>query len=75
MKNKFHNLHPSQNIKQNEMGGTCSTNWRYEKCTQNFGRKTEGKRPLRKPRSRWKDDIRLDLREIGQTGVDWMHLA
>jgi hypothetical protein len=27
--------------------------------------KTEGKRPLGKPRRRWKDDIKLKLREIG----------
>jgi len=27
------------------MGGTCSMNWKNEKCTQNFSQKT-GKRPL-----------------------------
>jgi hypothetical protein len=26
--------------------------------------KTEGKRPFRRPRHRWKDNIRLDLREV-----------
>jgi hypothetical protein len=30
--------------------------------------KTEGKRPLEKPRRRWEDGIRLDLREIGWGG-------
>jgi hypothetical protein len=34
--------------------------------------KTEGKRPLRRPRCRWKDNIRMDLREIGWDDVDWM---
>jgi hypothetical protein len=30
--------------------------------------KPEGKRPLERPRSRWKDGIRMDLREIGWGG-------
>jgi hypothetical protein len=37
--------------------------------------KHEGKRPLGKPRHKWKDNIRMDLREIRWEGVDWMHLA
>jgi hypothetical protein len=37
--------------------------------------KPEGKRPLRRPRYRWEDDIRMDLREIGWGGMDWIHLA
>jgi hypothetical protein len=41
-----------------------------------FGWKTfEGKRPLRKPRRRGADNIRMDLRETGWEGVDWIHLA
>jgi hypothetical protein len=37
--------------------------------------KPEGKRPLRKPRHRWVDNIKIDLREIGSDGVDWIDLA
>jgi hypothetical protein len=37
--------------------------------------KPEGKRPLGRPRRRWGDGIRLDLREIGLGGVDWIRLA
>jgi hypothetical protein len=37
-------------------------------------RKLEGNRSLRRPRRRW-EDIRMDHREIGWKGVDWMHLA
>jgi hypothetical protein len=37
-------------------------------------RKAEGKRPLGKPRRRWEDNIRMDLRETGWKGVDWIHL-
>jgi hypothetical protein len=35
----------------------------------------EGKRPLGRPRLRWEDGIRMDLREIGFGGVDWIRLA
>jgi hypothetical protein len=37
--------------------------------------KPEGKRPLEKPRRRWEDGIKMDLREIGWGSVDWIHLA
>ena len=36
--------------------------------------KPEGKRPLGRPRRRWEDNIKLDLREVGGVG-DWMELA
>jgi hypothetical protein len=32
--------------------------------------KPEGKRPMRKPRHRWIDNIKMDLREIGCSGLD-----
>jgi hypothetical protein len=37
--------------------------------------KPEGKRPLGRPRCRRKDGVRMDLREIGLGGVDWILLA
>jgi hypothetical protein len=37
--------------------------------------KPEGKRPLGRPRHRWEDGIRMDLREIGLEGVDWIRLS
>ena len=36
--------------------------------------KPEGKRPLGRPRLRWEDDIKMDIREVGGGG-DWMDLA
>ena len=36
--------------------------------------KPEGKRPLGRPRRRWEDNIKMDLREVG-VGGDWMGLA
>jgi hypothetical protein len=32
-------------------------------------------RPLGRPRSRWKDSIKMDLREIGIDGANWIRLA
>jgi hypothetical protein len=37
--------------------------------------RTEGRRPLGRPRHRWEDNIKMDLREIGFGVVDWIHLA
>jgi hypothetical protein len=37
--------------------------------------KPEGKRPLGRPRRRWEDWIRMDVREIGLGGVDWIRLS
>jgi hypothetical protein len=35
----------------------------------------DGKRPLGRPRCRWVDNIKIDLREIGWGGMDWIDLA
>jgi hypothetical protein len=35
----------------------------------------EGKRPLGRPRRRWEDNIKMDLREIGIDGENWILLA
>jgi hypothetical protein len=37
--------------------------------------KPEWKRPLKRPGYRWEDNIKMDLRETGWEGVDWIHLA
>jgi hypothetical protein len=37
--------------------------------------KSEGKRPLGRPRCRWEDNIKIDLRDIGWGGMDWIDLA
>jgi hypothetical protein len=37
--------------------------------------KPEEKRPLRRPRYRWEDNIRMYLREIGWKGAHWIHMA
>jgi hypothetical protein len=35
----------------------------------------EGKRPLGRPRRRWEDNIKMDLRHIGIDGTNWIRLA
>jgi hypothetical protein len=37
--------------------------------------KPEGMRPLGRPGHRWEDNIRMDLREIGWEGVNWINLS
>jgi hypothetical protein len=37
--------------------------------------KPEGKRPLERPRRRWEDGIKMDLRETGWRDMEWIHLA
>jgi hypothetical protein len=43
------------------VGGTCSTHGGGERCLQGFGR--------------WEDNIKMDLREIGIDGANWIQLA
>jgi hypothetical protein len=37
--------------------------------------KPEGKRPLGRPRRRWVDSYKMDLRDIRWDGVDWINMA
>ena len=37
--------------------------------------KSEGKRSLERPRHRWEDNIKMDLREVGCGCMDWIELA
>jgi hypothetical protein len=35
----------------------------------------EGKRLLGRPKRRWEDNIQMDFREIGWSGIDWSDVA
>jgi hypothetical protein len=59
--------------KEDGMDGTYST--RGRDVYSILDGKSEGKRPLGRPRRRWEDNIRMDLSEIGFGYVDWMHQA
>jgi hypothetical protein len=55
------------------VGGTCGTHGGgvYRVLV---GR-PKGKRPVGRPRRRWEDNIKVDLREIGIVGTNWIRLA
>jgi hypothetical protein len=57
------------------VGRVCSTNREKRNAYRILVGKPEGKRPLRRSRCRCEDDIRMDLREIGWGGIDWIDLA
>jgi hypothetical protein len=75
---ELHNLYSPPDIirqsqaKANEVGGACGTHGRGDKVYKVLVGKPEGKRPLGRPRRRWEDGIRMDLREIG---LDWIRLS
>ena len=37
--------------------------------------KTEGKRPLERPRRGWEDNIKMELQEVECEGIDWIDVA
>jgi hypothetical protein len=57
------------------MGGSCSTNGERRNAYRLLVGKSEGKRPLGRPRRRWMDNIRMDLGDVGRGDVDWIGLA
>jgi hypothetical protein len=40
-----------------------------------FVRKSEGKNPLRRPKHRWEDNIKMGITEVVCENVNWMHQA
>jgi hypothetical protein len=57
------------------MGRSCSTNGEQRIANRILVGNPEAKRPLGKPRRRWVDNIKKDLRKIGWGGMDWIDLA
>jgi hypothetical protein len=57
------------------MGGACSTNGEERDMYKLLVGKSEGKRPLRRPRRGWVNNIRMDLGEVGWGDVNWIGLA
>jgi hypothetical protein len=62
-------------VKEDEINGTCSTNGEKRNAYRILVGKPGGKRPLRRPRRRWEDNITMDPRDIGWGGMDWIHLG
>jgi len=59
----------------NEMGGACRAYVEEDSVYRVLVGKPEGKRPLGRPRSRWNDNIKMELQEVGCGGMDWIELA
>jgi hypothetical protein len=57
------------------MGRACSTNGKQRNAYRILVGKPEGKIPLGRPRRRWVANIKMDLREVGWDGMDWIDLA
>jgi hypothetical protein len=57
------------------VGGTCSTHGEGRGVYRVFVGRTEGMRPLGRPKCRWEDNIKMDLRETGIDGPNWIRLA
>jgi hypothetical protein len=57
------------------MREACITNREKRKASRVLAKKPEGNRSLGRPRYRWVGNIKMDLREIGCDGVEWIHVA
>jgi hypothetical protein len=56
------------------MSRGCNTNGDKTNAYRILVRKPERKRPLGRSRRRWVDNIKIDLREIGRSGINWIDL-
>jgi hypothetical protein len=57
-------------IKEDEIGGSCSMHEHMRNAYKIMVGKPEGKRPLGRPKRSWKDNIKMAPGEIGWQGVD-----
>jgi hypothetical protein len=57
------------------MGGACIGYGGEKRVIQGFGGENLGKQQLGRPRRRWKNNIKMDLQEVGCGGRDWIDLA
>jgi hypothetical protein len=78
---ELHNLYSSPDIirqvksRRMRWAGHVARMGEERKLYKILAGKPEGKRPFERPRRRSEDGIRMDLREIGLGGVDWIRLA
>jgi hypothetical protein len=62
-------------VEDDEMGRACSTDGEQRNAYRILVGKPEGKRSIGRPRRSLVDNIKIDLREMGCDGVDWINLA
>jgi hypothetical protein len=78
---ELHNLYSSPNIirmiksRRMRWAGHVLRMGEKRKAFRILVGKSEGRRPLGRPRHRWVNNIKIDLREIESDGVDWVDLA
>jgi len=56
----------------NEISGECSIYGGEEKYIQGFGGETLGKETTWKTQAKWKDNIKMDLEELGYGDMGWI---
>jgi hypothetical protein len=62
-------------VKKDEMGKECNMHGEKRNSYKVLMGKPKGKRPLGSLIRRRDDNIKMDLREIGWSGMDWINLA
>jgi hypothetical protein len=62
-------------MKENEVAGPVARMGEGRVVYRVFVGRPESKRPVGRPKRRWEDNIKLDLREIGIDGTNWIGLA
>jgi hypothetical protein len=74
LKKKYHS---GDQVKKTEMGRTYGRYGERRGAYRALVRKPEGRRPLGRPRPKWEDNIKVNLREVGwgaRTGLFWLRI-
>jgi hypothetical protein len=77
----LHNLYSSSSVirmiesKRMRWAGHIARTREKRNACRILVRKPEGRRPLRRTRCRWVDNIKIDLREIACDSGDWIDMA
>jgi hypothetical protein len=69
------NYNLNEQVKVDETSRAYRTNGEKRNAYRILVGKPVGTRPLGRPRRRWVDNIKMDLRETGWVGMDWIDLA
>jgi hypothetical protein len=76
---ELYDLYFSPNItllfKKNVMGSSCGRYGWQKVYIQDFVLRPREDNPLGRPRRRWEDNIKMNLKEMGRGGMDWIHQA
>jgi hypothetical protein len=76
---EFHGFYFSPNIwmmkSRNRWAGHVARMGKMRKVSKISVSKPEGERPLRSPRRKWEDNIKMNIRKDRFGGVDWIHVA